>query len=225
MTNLFDNVAGKFAGDIDDAMSKGQYVRGELFVALAEKVIPPAGHLLDYGCGPGRLSFMLARSGFRVRAVDTSAGMIEQARSVDTKGLQIEFDQIESFDQALPANTFDAIVCSSVIEYVADADELLQGFRRALRKPGVLVISYANASSYFRKRWAREADDNPMGPSQHHVWDWPGFRSLLEKNGFETTTLPKFYESPWDSRPWGPWFRGSAMVGSLGVVAARAVST
>lgn len=221
MKNLFDDVAGKFAGDIDQAMQSGSYVRGELFVALAQEVIPAGGNILDYGCGPGRLSFLLARSDFKVRGVDTSVGMIQQARSIDAQGLKIEFEPIVTFDEALPANTFDAIVCSSVIEYVANADELLQGFRRSLRKPGVLVISYANGASYFRKRWAREAGDNPMGPSQHHTWDWAGFRALLEKNGFQATTQPKFYESPWDSRPWGAWFRGSAYIGSLGVVAAR----
>ena len=224
MSQLFDEVAGKFANDIDQAMNAGNYVRGDLFVALAKSAIPAGAYILDYGCGPGRLSYLLARSGFKVRGVDTSEGMIQQARSLDSKGLKIEFEPIVKFDQALPANTFDAVVCSSVIEYVENADELLQGFHHSLRKPGVLIISYANGSSYFRKRWAREAGDNPMGPSQHHTWDWAGFRALLEKNGFQATTQPKFYESPWDSRPWGSWFRGSSYIGSLGVVAARTVA-
>ena len=224
MSQLFDDVAGKFANDIDLAINKGVYVRGDLFVGLAREAIPAGAYVLDYGCGPGRLSLMLARSGFNIRGVDTSDGMIQQARSLDQKTLKIEFDTIEKFDQALQPDTFDAIVCSSVIEYVADPDELLQGFHRALRKPGALIISYANQSSYWRKRWAREeAAANPMGPSQHHVWDWSGFRSLLKKNGFETTTQPKFYESPWDHRPWGAWARNSSLIGSLGVVAARSV--
>ena len=223
MSQLFDQVAGKFARDIDSAIRKGTYVRGELFVGLAKQAIPSGGHVLDYGCGPGRLSNLLARSGFQVRGVDTSGGMIEQARALDHQGLNVEFNTIGNFDEALTPNIYDAIVCSSVVEYVADADELLHGFHRALRKPGVLIISYANDSSYWRKRWKREAVPNPMGPSQHHVWDWAGFRTLLEKNGFQTTTQPKFFESPWDGRPWGKWFRNSPFVGSLGVVVARAV--
>lgn len=223
MKNLFDEVAKKFAGDIDDVMQKGSYVRGELFVDLAKKRIPSGGYVLDYGCGPGRLSLLLAQEGFRVRGVDTSAGMVEQARLLDQKGLNVEFEQIGQFNEALPPNTYDAIVCSSVIEYVANADELLQGFHRALRESGVLIISYANEASYWRKRWKRDTAVNPMGESQHHLWDWKSFETLLTRNGFGTTTPPKYFESPWEGRPWGKWFRNSSYVGSLGVVAARAV--
>jgi 2-polyprenyl-3-methyl-5-hydroxy-6-metoxy-1,4-benzoquinol methylase len=221
VSQLFDQVAYKFALDTDSAISKGTYLRGELFVDLAQKMIPSNSRILDYGCGPGRLSCLLARCGFQVRGVDTSVGMIELARSLDLRGLDIEFQTISRPDEALPPSAYDAIVCSSVIEYVADVDELLRGFHGALGPQGHLLISYANASSYWRKRWTREAAPNPMGPSQHHVWDWMGFRKLLEKNGFQTTARPKFFESPWDNRPWGKWFRRSSLVGSLGVVVAR----
>jgi SAM-dependent methyltransferase len=221
MNNLFDDVAGKFARDIDSALGGGTYVRGKLFVELAREAIPSSGYVLDYGCGPGRLTMMLARLGLRVRGVDTSAGMITQAKALNHEGVSVVFETIDKFDDALPLTTYDAIVCSSVIEYVADPDQLLQGFHRSLRRGGILIISYANASSYWRKRWSREADANPMGPSQHNTWDWTGFQALLTKNGFQTKTRPKYFESPWDWRPWGVLFRNSARVGSLGVVVAR----
>lgn len=223
MSNLFDDVAGKFARGIDSAMNIDNYVRGNLFIELAETAIPAGGTVLDYGCGPGRISLLLARSGFRVRGVDTSDGMIAQARTLDRQGLNVEFDTISKSGEALPPSTYNAIVCSSVIEYVADPDALLQGFHRALGEPGILIISYANESSYWRKYWKRKAASNPMGAAQHHVWDWTGFQALLAKNGFRTSTQPKYFESPWDSQPWGAWFRNSPYVGSLGVVVARSV--
>jgi len=222
MAQLFDQVAGKFAGDIDQAISSGSYVRGTLFVELARNAIAKGSYVLDYGCGPGRLSKLMEQLGLRVRGVDTSPGMIEQARMLIGPGSTLEFGAIDKAIEALPRNTYDAIVCSSVIEYVPDADELLQQFRASLRPGGTLVISFANATSYFRKQWQRQSGDNPMGPGQHHVWHWPEFERLLRTNGFEPTTQPLYYESPWDGRFWGPWFRKSAHVGSLGVLVAKA---
>lgn len=222
MTMLFDQVAGKFAGDIDQAISDGRYIRGELFVQLARQAIAPGSFTLDYGCGPGRLSRLMEGCGLRVRGVDTSPGMIEQAQKLVRPGSTMTFAAIEKAIDALPPATYDAIVCSSVIEYVPDADELLQQFRAALRPGGTLIISFANAASHFRKQWQRQAGDNPMGPGQHHVWTWPEFSALLERNGFRPVTQPLYYESPWDGRFWGPWFRRSAKVGSLGVLVAKA---
>lgn len=220
MTALFDQVAAKFAYDIDDMIGCGRYVRGDILTDLARRNLPAQAEVLDYGCGPGRLSGLLAAQGFKVKGVDTSAGMIEQARTLMKPSLKLAFEVIREAAEALPPSRYDAIVCSSVIEYVLDADGLLQQFRSSLRPQGQLVISFANASSYIRKRWQREAGGNPMGPGQHHVWHWSQFKALLERNGFRAQTQPLYYESPWDRHLWGKWARRSAQVGSLGVVVA-----
>jgi 2-polyprenyl-3-methyl-5-hydroxy-6-metoxy-1,4-benzoquinol methylase len=39
--------------------------------------VPRGGRLLDLGCGPGRHTLPLARSGYTVTAVDTSAGLLK----------------------------------------------------------------------------------------------------------------------------------------------------
>jgi SAM-dependent methyltransferase len=221
MSELFDNVAGKFAGDIDHALKAGRYVRGEYFVELSRTWVPKGSYVLDYGCGPGRLSRLLQGLGLRVFGVDTSVGMIEQARSLIQPGSDMGFSAIEKSDEAMAPERYDAVVCSSVIEYVPDADGLLQQFHASLKGPGVLVISFANKASRFRQSWEREAASNPMGPSQHHTWDAAGFKAMLERNGFEVVTEPLYYESPWDWRFWGHWFKRVALVGSLGVLVAR----
>ena len=182
---LFDDVAEKFAGAVDRALELDNYPRGRLFLELARRVAPANGLLLDYGCGPGRLSQLLARSGFRVRAVDVSEGMLAQARKLDCTNLDIEFRAIATVADVLLGSAFDAIVCSSVIEYVQDPDELLSGFRAALRNGGGLVISYANKSSLWRRHAHRtDRAENPMYTEHNHTWQWHEFRRLLERNGF-----------------------------------------
>jgi SAM-dependent methyltransferase len=219
---LFDEVAEKFAGATDRVIEQNTYLRGKLIVDLAQRWVPARGEVLDYGCGPGRLSVWLARCGFRVRGADISERMIAQARALDSQGLDVSFETIAAAEDVLQPETCDAVLCSSVIEYVPDPDALLQGFRRALRRPGTLIISYANKSSLWRRHWDRAArKENPMYSPHNHVWHWRGFKSLLVRNGFETVCGPQFFESPWDWRPWGPLCRYVPFVGTLGVLVAR----
>lgn len=222
VTMPFDKLAGKFAADIDQAVGAGQYVRGNCFVSLARHWIPQGSSVLDYGCGPGRLGRQIQACGVRVTGVDTSADMIKQARTLVRPGDDLSFKVISHAEEASSDGPYDAIVCSSVIEYVPDADGLVRLFRSCLRGPGVLIISFANSRSYFRRRWEREASPNPMGPAQHHTWDMSAFKALLERNGFNVVTKPLYFESPWDGRFWGSWFRRAALVGSIGVVVAQA---
>lgn len=218
----FDRLAGKFAADIDQAVGAGHYVRGNYFAELVRRWIPAGSYVLDYGCGPGRLGRQIQACGVRVLGVDTSVDMISQARSQAEAGADLRFEVIADAQELSSEGPYDAIVCSSVIEYVPDADGLLQLFRSSLRAPGVLVISFANSRSVFRRRWEREPGDNPMGPAQHHTWDFAQFKALLERNGFRIVTRPLYFESAWDWRFWGRWFRRVALVGSIGVVVALA---
>jgi SAM-dependent methyltransferase len=222
VTMPFDKLADKFAADIDQAVGAGNYVRGNCFVRLVRRWIPAGSYVLDYGCGPGRLGRQIQACGLRVLGVDTSADMIKQARSLVQPGADLSFEVITDAEQALANRHYDAIVCSSVIEYVPDSEGLVRHFRAALRGPGVLIISFANSRSYFRRRWEREPSSNPMGPAQHHTWNMDEFRALLERNGFKVVSNPLYFDSPWDGRFWGSWFRRAALVGSIGVVVAQA---
>jgi 2-polyprenyl-3-methyl-5-hydroxy-6-metoxy-1,4-benzoquinol methylase len=223
MNELFDEVAEKFARETDHAMRIDGYRRGVLFLEMARNVVPPGGEVLDYGCGPGRLSLMLANDGFKVRGVDISAGMIAQARALQHEGLQLEFETVTDNAASLPEKSCDAIICSSVIEYVVDREALLHSFRRALRDPGVLIISYANRSSLWRRYCNWNIRTNPMYAPHHKAWSWREFRALLARGGFQTVAGPTYFESPLDWKRWGHWFRHSPLAGSLGALTARPV--
>ena len=182
--NPFDDEAATFARAIDQALQGDGYVRGRLVLDLAARTIPASSLVLDYGCGPGRLSLLLARAGFRVRAVDISAGMIAEALKLDHQGVDLAFEIISVSQAVLQPGCCDAILCSSVIEYVLDPDELLRSFRRALRPSGVLIISYANRSSLWRAYLnSGGSEANPMYVPHHHTWHWREFRKLLVRHG------------------------------------------
>jgi SAM-dependent methyltransferase len=225
MKHVFDEAADRFARSIDGTIQTGGYARGKLFLELSRAAFAPKGHVLDFGCGPGRLSILLAADGFRVVGADISHRMIAEAQSIDRRDMPVEFVSIIEPDEILQPSTYDGIVCSSVIEYVADADGLLQGFRRALRESGSLVISFANRASVYRWYWDRAACPNPMRAAQHHIWTWREFRAILTRNGFEPVTRPRFLEWPWEWRLVGSFLDRVPYLGSVGVVVARPTSS
>lgn len=213
--SVFNAGAKKFADDIDREIKAGRYLRGELFVEFVKQAVPSGSFILDYGCGPGRISLMLARSGFEVLGVDPSETMLEQAKEQHHQGLSVQFRVGD--ETILPPDSFDAIICSSVIEYVPEPDKLLQRFHDSLREKGVLVISYSNRVSPLRLYSFLTKRQNVFSDAYRHQWSWSDFRKLLTCNGFRPLAGPKFFEFNWRIER----FVQCLPLGTLGIVLAR----
>jgi 2-polyprenyl-3-methyl-5-hydroxy-6-metoxy-1,4-benzoquinol methylase len=222
-TELFESTAAGFAAEIDAQIANGVYIRGRLFEESVCRNVRAGGAVLDYGCGPGRISRIIASHGFSVTGIDPSPAMIGHAQSQSLTGLAAKFFVSDDHGASLPENAFDGIVCSSVIEFVSDTRALLQQFRRTLKPSGVLVISYANRLSLWRRYAAwRYAESLPHLEVQHHVWSLTECRASLEHVGFEIIDAPRFfYCAPLDKRPHLRFLSKSRWIGALGLVVAR----
>lgn len=88
------------------------------------------------------------KSNYDIFAVDGSAEMIKSAKTLASEHkADIEFSTIDQFGENLQSNTYDAIICSSVIEYVEQDDSLLENLSRSLKIDGNLFISIPNSHS------------------------------------------------------------------------------
>jgi SAM-dependent methyltransferase len=67
-----------------------------------------------------------------------------QARGVHTFYVDLSLDALPFED-----NSFDAILCSEVIEHVVDSDHVLREIRRVLSRDGVCVITTPNLASWI----------------------------------------------------------------------------
>ena len=112
----------------EDADNYDGIVRAELksfrasaWTAFFERRLNPASRVLDFGCGPGFFTVLLARLGHDVTAVDISSRMAraagrnaaEFAREALDEG-RIAIHHVETGLRGFEAGTFDAVVMRNV---------------------------------------------------------------------------------------------------------------
>ena len=106
--------------------------------ALRGLLPPPPATVLDAGAGTGFLSLILAAQGYRVTAMDFSAGMLSQLRAKAAgRGLDIETVQADALHP--PAGPFDAVVERHLLWTLPDPAAAL-GAWHAVAPEGRLVV-------------------------------------------------------------------------------------
>ena len=128
--------------------------RFEIWTQLIQQYGLAGSRVLDAGCGPGHLSFHCASLNCDVVAIDGSEKMIEHCRSVkESKGianLKLIGDHFPIEDRH-PIGEFDAIISSSVIEYIDPPSAYIEDLDSKLKKDGILLISVPNSASFYKK--------------------------------------------------------------------------
>jgi len=200
MTRAYDSIAEGYAAMNDTSLLNEYYNRP----AIAELVGDVAGRrVLDAGCGSGPIYADLRAAGAIVTGIDSSAGMLDQAR------LRLGSDAdlvVADLGDPLPLddNTFDDVVVSQALHYLKDWNPTLAEFRRILKPGGRLIVSEEHPSAtfladrlsggdseYFGVR-ARNEELNLGGQSAHLVfWDRPlhAMIDAFTAAGFRITTI------------------------------------
>jgi 2-polyprenyl-3-methyl-5-hydroxy-6-metoxy-1,4-benzoquinol methylase len=147
-----DRIAERFADRYQhSAMFKE---RRQMWQSVLESHVTPGATVLDLGCGNGIFAVIAANIARQVIAIDGSEAMIALARETARKAqaVNIEFfvHRLEEFP-AIVQRPVDSIVCSSVIEYMANPDAFLESCATALRPGGKILLSAPNGDCWYRK--------------------------------------------------------------------------
>lgn len=101
----------------------------------------PGQRILEVGSGGGHVLRMFRRA--KLTAVDVSEDFLNTARE-NLQGYDVEFHLGELRALALPAASFDRIICTEVLEHVAEPEPILQEIGRLLKPSGRAVITVPN---------------------------------------------------------------------------------
>ena len=126
--------------------------RVSAFSEYLTRLIGPTGTVLDFGCGSGAISATLGSLGYGVTACDVADKMIAAGKRTYPEG-RIEWLLLPPDWEELPfeGDMFDAVVASSVFEYLSDIENALKECRRILKSTGKLIISVPNPAHPLRK--------------------------------------------------------------------------
>ena len=96
---------------------------------------------LDFACASGEFSLDIAPHIQRIHGIDTSAKMIELAiqKARDRQVDNINFNQIDAFDQRLVINSFSTIIAFNIFHLLDDALKVLARLNDLLAAGGLLI--------------------------------------------------------------------------------------
>jgi trans-aconitate 2-methyltransferase len=151
-------------------------------------------HILDAGCGTGRVTAELLRRlpQCHVIAVDASENMVREAQlTLKPFGEGVTVEQRDVLE--LPySNTFDVVFSTAVFHWIKDHDRLFAVLFRVLKSGGTLLAQCGGGPNLkkVRERIARLTESEKFRryfADWQRVWEYPGpelTRERLEQAGF-----------------------------------------
>jgi len=162
-TESWDRIAtGKTPGPPSDTVSYGPDGPTEDELRLLGSV--DGKRIVDLGCGAGQAAVALARKGATVIAIDASARMLDQARSLAERAeTRVEWHQGDLAELAfLRAESIDIVFSVYAMGEVEDLNRLLRQAHRVLRNRGAFVFSYEHPIALCVGREPPAAPSTPI---------------------------------------------------------------
>ena len=203
----FSRHAAAYKRRLDEVMARGE-ARGRTAV-IDWLDLMPGKRVLDLACGPGTLSYGLARAvspDGDVVGIDLAPGMIELAQRNAPAGLPLRFELMDMEDLRFPDECFDAAACGHGLQFVPDLPRALAEARRVLKPGSRLGASVpvdparpSQAQAILEQTVSRDLPPVPKARDQfvtrRTVEDEAAFAASAREAGFSTARVQRYEES------------------------------
>lgn len=162
----------------------------ELIARTFAPYLRPEMTALELGCSDGYMTEMLARHVARLDVVDGSEKFLAEARKRVLPNVRFMHALFEEFQ---PAQPYDAIFASYILEHVLDPVEVLRMCRRSLAPGGSVLIVVPNARALSRQLALhmglisdlKALTENDHNHGHRRVYDRVAINRDVEAAGFE----------------------------------------
>jgi len=126
---------GKAARQYDDNAHLQRHVRAHC-VSIVQAYWPPEDHILDLGCGTGKLGLETEGFGWNITGADMAFGMCEVAEGREDRVVTADAAKLP-FKDAL----FDGVFSSLLLQWTQSPKDVLAEMARVLKPDGVAVFA------------------------------------------------------------------------------------
>jgi ubiquinone/menaquinone biosynthesis C-methylase UbiE/VanZ family protein len=170
--------------------------RQRFALEMLEAGAPQASKVLDIGCGTGEMARELTRRGYEVWGSDIAEPMVRYARERYGAG-RFHAGDLEYLP--FRDNTFDAVVCLGVVEYLDTDERSLREIWRVLRPGGRAVISTPSAiAPLYHLDWMLSGLTAVVRPLYHFVkYRLRGRLAPVHQDPCERFLHRRFYHWRW----------------------------
>ncbi|MBD2751375.1 class I SAM-dependent methyltransferase [Spirosoma validum] len=147
--DFHDDIAADFDQKYESSAAFRE--RFKVWTDLFRRYVKPTDQVIDLGCGSGIFSNYLGTKGCQVIGIDGSAAMIHLCNSKKTSANVHYVRQSLPLIDSVPYHNQDIVLMSSLLEYIADAEEIIRQVNDLLRPSGLFIVSIPNETSIYRR--------------------------------------------------------------------------
>ncbi len=152
------------------------------------------GEVIEFGCGTGYFTKVIAKNAKHVIATDLSDEMVEMTRTQLEKFKNVTIEKADCESTSFPSERFDTVFMVNVIHFIQNPHKCLQESNRILKDGGLLLL--ADYTGYGMKwsekmklgfRFFRKCGISPRYAQTNLSSD--EFSSLVECAGFKVENI------------------------------------